>query len=270
LKPGATKVDYERVDKAMEATEKAAGTEAQRKATEELRHQTLALTQSNQEANRELRREGLAIQAQNHHDAEAARGEVKMMIPGPNGQYMLQTFRAGDPIPQGAISPTGMNAMNTPTTQQRNVAAQAALVHEQTPETLALISKMKDKIGPIAGRWNDFMQGKVGLNDPEMADLRTDLLMYSSAVALMHARGRLPENLREEFDHAINAPNQTAENLTATIKRIDDWTAKNMHAMGGGQNTGGSGSNPPAAGGVSEPTLDEINAEVERRKAGKK
>jgi len=125
LKPGATKVDYEHVDKMMEATEKAAGTEAQRKATEELRHQTLALAQSNQEANRELGRERLAIQAQNHHDAEAARGEVKMMIPGPNGQYTLQTFRSGQAIPHGAISPAGMNTEQVNSDKQEAVAKKA-------------------------------------------------------------------------------------------------------------------------------------------------
>jgi hypothetical protein len=47
--------------------------------------------------------------------------------------------------------------------------------------------------------------------------------MMSSAVALAHAQGRLPENLRQEFDHAINAPNQTPENLKATINTMIPW-----------------------------------------------
>lgn len=67
------------------------------------------------------------------------------------------------------------------------------------------------------------MQGKLGSNDPDFAALRSDLLMMSSAVALAHAQGRLPENLREEFDHAINAPQQTAANLKATIQTMIPW-----------------------------------------------
>ena len=77
------------------------------------------------------------------------------------------------------------------------------------------------------------MQGKVGLDNPKMAGLRADLLMMSSAVALMHARGRLPENLREEFDGAINAPKQTPENLIAVLNHINQWTQANISAMGG-------------------------------------
>ena len=122
-----------------------------------------------------------------------------------------------------------------PTTQMRNVAAQAGLVHEQMPALLQEINQMKDEIGPISGRWNEFMQGKIGAPNPEMAGLRSDLLMMSSAVALMHARGRLPENLREEFDKTINAPKQSAENLIATLQHIDKWVEANMNAMGGGK-----------------------------------
>ena len=121
--------------------------------------------------------------------------------------------------------------MNTPTTQMRNVGAQASLVHEQTPQLLQQIDQMKDALGPVSGRWNEYMQGKIGMDNRQFADLRANLLMYSSAVALMHARGRLPENLREEFDRAINAPKQTPANLEAVIKRIDQWTSANMNAM---------------------------------------
>ena len=137
--------------------------------------------------------------------------------------------------------------------QMRNVGAQAALVHEQTPMMLSQIDRLKDKLGPMAGRWNEFMQGKVGMNDPNFAGLRADLLMYSSAVALMHARGRLPENLRAEFDNAINNPKQDFNNLKSIITRVDGWTQKNMKAMGAhgeGDATGG------ASAGVTEFTRD--------------
>lgn len=133
----------------------------------------------------------------------------------------------GQTVPEGAQTPTQAGSVNTPTTQQRNVASQAQLVHEQTPYMLSEIDRLKDKLGPMQGRWNEFIQGKVGMQDPDMAGLRADLLMYSSAVALMHARGRLPENLREEFDQNINNPGQDFKNLKAVITKIDNWTVKN-------------------------------------------
>jgi hypothetical protein len=91
------------------------------------------------------------------------------------------------------------------------------------PEVLARIDALAPKLGPLEGRWNEFMQGKVGGDDPDFAALRSDLLMMSSAVALAHAQGRLPENLREEFDNAINAPKQTPANLKATINTMLPW-----------------------------------------------
>lgn len=165
---------------------------------------------------------------------------------GPDGKVLR--LEPGQTAPSGTQTSSGFSSLNTPTTQQRNVAAQASLVHEQTPMMLQEIDRLKDKLGPMAGRWNEFMQGKVGAVDPEMAGLRADLLMYSSAVALMHARGRLPENLREEFDRAINAPKQSAENLKAIISKIDQWTSQNMKAMG--SRSGQEQSNAPKSGDI--------------------
>lgn len=163
------------------------------------------------------------------HISVGADHGVSIIDPKTNQLIRLEP---GQTAPAGFTTPNQAGQQNAPTVQQRNVAGQAQLVHEQMPEVLANIDKMKDKLGPIAGRWNDFMQGKVGTNDPDFAGLRADLLMMSSAVALMHARGRLPENLREEFDHAINAPKQTAENLKAVLNKVDQWTTKNMELGG--------------------------------------
>lgn len=151
--------------------------------------------------------------------------------------HRLVRVEPGGAIPEGAVTPTQGGSQNTLTTQQRNTASQAQMVHEQTPYMLSEIDRLNGKLGPMAGRWNDVMQGKVGMNDPDFAGLRADLLMYSSAVALMHARGRLPENLREEFDHAINNPAQDFSNLKAVMTKVDGWAVKNpgVKADGGPQ-----------------------------------
>ena len=76
------------------------------------------------------------------------------------------------------------------------------------------------------------MQGRIGMEDPDFASLRMDLMMASTALALAHAQGRLPENLREEFDKTINAPKQSAANLIAALRTADPWLAKMMEQGG--------------------------------------
>lgn len=125
--------------------------------------------------------------------------------------------------------PTPMKSSAFPTSTMRNIEAQANTAAEGIPGTIQEITRLSNKLGPVSGRWNDFMQGKVGMDDPEFAGLRSDLLMVSSAVALAHARGRLPENLREEFDHMINAPQQTPENIVAILQHIQLWMQRASH-----------------------------------------
>jgi hypothetical protein len=148
---------------------------------------------------------------------------VNMFVPAPGGGETLQTVRPGQTVAPGAQTAAGVNAVDTPTTQQRTAAGRAQTVIQMAPEVLSRIDSLGPKLGPIEGNWNAFMQGKVGMDDPDFAALRSDLLMMSSAVALAHAQGRLPENLREEFDNAINAPKQTPENLKATINTMIPW-----------------------------------------------
>lgn len=176
-----------------------------------------------------------------HYEKPNAAPGVTMVIPDGQGGGKVERLTPGSTVAPGAMSATQFGSTNTPTSQMRNAAVQASLVHEQMPQLIQQIDSMSNDLGPVAGQWNEYMQGKVGMDNPKFADLRANLLMMSSAVALMHARGRLPENLREEFDHAINAPKQTAANLKAVLGRIDQWTVANMNMMGGERTQHGAG-----------------------------
>ena len=165
-------------------------------------------------------------------DVFDANGKMIYLLPGQTG-------------PPGMRTEAGMNAANTPTMTQRTAAGRAGTVLEMAPEVLARIDANAKLLGPLMGRWDQFMQGKVGMDNPEFAALRSDLLMMSSAVALFHAQGRLPENLRQEFDNAINAPKQTPANLKATITAMLPW-------LKAGQDQARPGGAQPAAGGAVE------------------
>lgn len=156
--------------------------------------------------------------------AAKEQGAATNLIVTPEGQ--VQQARPGMTLAPGTQNISGFAGLNRPTVQERNVGAQAELAAQGIPGVIGEIDRLKDKLGPVSGRWNEFMQGKVGADNPEFAGLRADLLMVSSAIALAHARGRLPENLREEFDHAINAPQQDPENLKAVLNHIQPWLQK--------------------------------------------
>jgi hypothetical protein len=171
-----------------------------------------------------------------------------LMVPQPDGSQKVMVARPGMAIPKGATTISAENQEKmfqerqaAPTTQMRNVAAQSQIAVDAAPNLLAELDRMRDELGPVSGRWNEFMQGKLGADKPEFAGLRADLLLYSSAVALAHARGRLPENLREEFDAAINAPKQNADNLIATIQHIQPYMERSAHIGGVGGGAAGAG-----------------------------
>lgn len=158
----------------------------------------------------------------NYQPVTDARGNTVGWVDPKSRNFLPVTKIAG--ISQAATGNAGATTLpQKPTTQMRNVGAQAQVAVDGIPGVVDEITRMKDSLGPIVGRWNDFIQGKVGTENPEFAGLRADLLMLSSAVALAHARGRLPENLREEFDQMINAPKQTADNIISVINHIKPW-----------------------------------------------
>ena len=179
---------------------------------------------------------------------QAPQRPPQTMVVLPGGQ--TEVARPGMTLPEGTQNIGGFATEGRPTTQMRNVNAQAQVAAQGIPDVVSEIGRLKDQLGPVSGRWNEFMQGKVGMENPDMAGLRADLLMVSSAVALAHARGRLPENLRAEFDAMINAPQQSPENLVAVLNHIKPW----MERMGkmGAQAQDGGGAQPQRPSNVPE------------------
>lgn len=176
-------------------------------------------------------------------EQQVADQKVPMLAPDGKGGFTLQYVQPGQTITPGSMTPTQGGGVNAPTTTEKNAGAQGQLVHEQIPMLLKEIDQNASQMGPILGHWNEFMQGKIGLDNPQYAELRANLMMAASAVALAHARGRLPENLREEFDKMINAPQQSPANLKATLQAIDPWMVKmgDMGQVQGLSRNGGSG-----------------------------
>lgn len=140
----------------------------------------------------------------------------------------------------GAISePTGNGAAtiqakgtNAPTQQMKTSAFRANTALAGIPDVINDVDRMKDKLGPVMGRWNDFMQGKVGADDPDFAGLRADMTMLSTAVTLAHAQGRMSDSLKDEFGSMLNQPKQSPENIKAVLGRVQTWMQRQANING--------------------------------------
>jgi hypothetical protein len=153
-----------------------------------------------------------------------------MLLPQPGGGYRAQNVMPGSTVAPGALTPAGENSLYEPTSQEKTAAGRAQIAIKEMPKILQILDKDEASLGPVMGRWNEFMQGKVGMDNPQFASLRASLMMTATSVAMAHAVGRLPENLRAEFDAAINAPQQTVGNLKAILRAIQPWM-EDMSAM---------------------------------------
>ena len=117
------------------------------------------------------------------------------------------------------------------------------------PKVLALadrISKLVDsqaqQLGPAAGRWSEFMAGKVGSPNPEFTKLRTDVGLLQTLLMRMHVGSRGGEYIMHHFQDLIDTGKQSPENLKAALGEIvtyahDVQAEGAAHGVGGGSNT---------------------------------
>lgn len=109
-----------------------------------------------------------------------------------------------------------------PTNQTKAMSEMAQTVLKQVPNIKSQVDKLADKIGPGAGRWNQFWVNKGGVDDPDFAGLDTDLDLFASALVRTHfgARGgqQYREELRKQFSQA-----QSPEDLKSRIDHADTW-----------------------------------------------
>jgi hypothetical protein len=177
-------------------------------------------------------------------------------IPDGQGNYTAQEIQPGQTIPAGSLSMSGVNSLYQPTGQEKTAAGRAQIALKEIPNIVNELQTNPDQFGPIMGRWNDFYQGKIGLDNPTFAHLHQQMMMAATSVAMAHAIGRLPENLRQEFDDAINSPHQTPENLIAVLRAVQPWMEDMASMAEPGFNQGvarGSAPPTPAKGGGNAP-----------------
>lgn len=84
------------------------------------------------------------------------------------------------------------------------------------------IDEIYDALGPVPGRWNDLMTGKLGEEFPEFEGFRAEAELLSSWMMRMHA-GRSNEHMYRNFKDLYANAAQSPENMKEALKVTRDY-----------------------------------------------
>ena len=139
-------------------------------------------------------------------------------------------------------------------TRSRGQFAESAVM-AQVPGLKNEIDKLADQLGPLSGRWNEFMTGKLG-GDPGDPDygkyqaLRTDMLLLSSGAAKMHLNS---VKAIEEFNKLADTGKMTPDILNNFVSTVEKWA--NTYANQGRGRPAGMPAPPAASGKTPAPQI---------------
>jgi len=119
-----------------------------------------------------------------------------------------------------------------PTSSMLTQGQMSQTILEQLPTIQSEISNLADKIGPGAGRWNNFWVNKGGTDDPDYARLNQDLQLLAAAVGKAHFGARIPEGFVAEMMRDFGAA-QSPDDLLARIESADRWVTGYASRIGG-------------------------------------
>ena len=205
LPPTATPADFERIDKLMEATERATATKEQQNTTNAIRAQTMEMARDKQD-----------LQAVVGNDPKTGRS---VMVPMGQAQQMGLTDAMK--APEDTIN-KALAARHWLTLAQKQAPADAK------PEEMGiqqLIDKLDadGKLGPLASRWNEFMSGKFGAGDPDYSALRTKMGLSTTLLMQAHVGSRGSSQMLEHFEDLANAKKLDGPTLKTSVGSEVDY-----------------------------------------------
>jgi hypothetical protein len=199
LPSGATPTDFASLDKVLEATERGAATKSQQDTTNAIRAQTF-----------EMAREKTDLKSVMGTDPKT--GQTVLVPMGQAQQMGIQNpIQASDDVTNKALAARHWLALaNKPGTP-------GAAPEDQS--ITQLIDKLDNagKLGPVASRWNEFMAGKVGAGDPDVAALRTKMGLSTTLLMQAHVGNRGSSAMLEHFEDLANQKKLDAPTLKAAF-----------------------------------------------------
>jgi len=143
-----------------------------------------------------------------------------MLVPQAGGGFKAQNVMPGSTVTPDAMTASGVNSVNVPTSATRSMAEVAPKVIDLVDRSEQLIDQQVNALGPAASRWNEFMAGKVGAPNTDFTKLRTNIGLLQTALMRMHVGARGGEQIMEHFRNLIDSSKQSPENLKAALGEI--------------------------------------------------
>jgi hypothetical protein len=234
LQPNASPSDFDNIDKILEGTERAQGTVKQQEQTAAIRAQTFELSRDKQ-------------------DMKPVRGTDPA-----TGQEVITDYATGQKMGLQGMMQANDDAVNKAFAARHflNLATKPGDPASKDPADLSisqLIDKLdtEGKLGPVAGRWNDFMAGKFGAGDADYAALRAKMGLSTTAMMQAHLGSRGGAFMLEHFEDLANAGKMDGATLRAGInseinymkERAADPNPPNYTTQGKAGQTAFSGNN---------------------------
>ena len=140
----------------------------------------------------------------------------------PGAPATAQAIRPGSQVNPQAVTAAGLSSANVPTSTIRTMAQRSQGQLQGIQQLDAEVDRMEKagKIGPLAGRINDFMQGHVGEGDPEYAYLNNKVSLLQTSMMLIHIGARSSPPILKKFEAMMDAGKMDGPTLKAGIRAV--------------------------------------------------
>jgi hypothetical protein len=140
-------------------------------------------------------------------------------------------------------------SVNGATQNIKTQGQMASMLLDHVPNIQTEIADLgaKGKLGPLAGRYSEFMAGKVGDGDPDYVQLRTDLGLFQTALMKAHVGARGSEKIMEHFKNLLDSGKFSPEALNAAMNTVKGYLIT-YKAGGEGKFGGGTPASAPPVG----------------------
>jgi hypothetical protein len=207
LNPNSTPLDFDRVDKLLEATEKGKATAAQQATVNAIRSQTFQLATEKEGYNWVT---GTATKG-------PAAGKVVAVPQSQIGQYGIQD----------AGKMESADITKTQSGRQWLTLANKQGDPNGPPDQMGIsqlldVMDKKKELGPLAGRLNEFLAGTWGSGNADYAAFRTKLDLSNTLLATVHS-GRLGPFLMENMQGLASAKKMDATTLRSAFNSEKDY-----------------------------------------------
>lgn len=150
-------------------------------------------------------------------------GSETVNVPDGQGGFTVQRAKPGDHIAAGAVTASGMNSENVPTSSTRTMVESAPGVIQLSDKLTKEITDQQANLGPGSSRERDFMSGTIGTSDPQFTRLRNDASLLATKLMRMHVGARGGGQMMEHFMDMLNVKNQSPENLLEAVRGIREY-----------------------------------------------